>query len=101
MTCGKVIEETVSKGVCSGGVFVLTCQSHSPILACRKIVEETVSKWGRIDVLVNNAAFQGKLVEKFEDIDRSRLERTFHTNILVRPPSSTQHPSLPQQFTAY
>ena len=49
----------------------------------RKIVEETVSKWGRIDVLVNNAAFQGKLVEKFEDIDRSRLERTFHTNILV------------------
>lgn len=50
---------------------------------CRKIVDETVSKWGRIDVLVNNAAFQGKLVEKFEDIERSRLERTFHTNILV------------------
>ena len=50
---------------------------------CRKIVEETVSKWGRIDVLVNNAAFQGKLVENFEDIPRERLERTFHTNILV------------------
>ena len=46
-------------------------------------MEETVSKWGRIDVLVNNAAFQGKLVEKFEDIPRERLERTFHTNILV------------------
>lgn len=50
---------------------------------CKKIVEETVSKWGRIDVLVNNAAFQGKLVEKFEDITRERLERTYHTNILA------------------
>lgn len=51
--------------------------------AGRHIVDETVKKWGRIDILVNNAAFQGKLVEKFEEIDRARLERTFHTNILA------------------
>lgn len=25
----------------------------------RKVVDDTISKWGRIDILVNNAAFQG------------------------------------------
>ncbi|DBA83454.1 TPA: hypothetical protein ACH3X2_006390 [Trebouxia sp. C0005] len=49
---------------------------------CKKIVDETVSKWGHLDILVNNASFQGKSVEKFEDIDRERLEFTFHSNIL-------------------
>ena len=46
-------------------------------------MDETVKKWGRIDILVNNAAFQDKLVDKFEEISRDRLERTFHTNILA------------------
>jgi NAD(P)-dependent dehydrogenase (short-subunit alcohol dehydrogenase family) len=50
---------------------------------CRKVVEETVKRFGRIDVLVNNAAFQGKAVEGFEDIDAERLERTFRVNILA------------------
>ncbi len=30
------------------------------VLHCRKIVKETVDKFGRIDVLVNNASFQGE-----------------------------------------
>ena len=38
--------------------------------------------FGQLDILVNNASFQGKSVEKFEDIDRERLEFTFHSNIL-------------------
>jgi hypothetical protein len=50
---------------------------------CRKVVEDTVKRFGRIDILVNNAAYQGHSVEKFEDIDPERLERTFRTNILA------------------
>ncbi len=46
---------------------------------CRKLAE----RFGRIDILVNNAAFQGKAVEKFEDIDPERVERTFRTNIIA------------------
>ena len=46
-------------------------------------MEETVKKWGRIDILVNNAALQDKKVDNFEEIGRERLERTFHTNILA------------------
>ena len=45
-------------------------------------MQKTVDKWGRIDILVNNASFQGKNVENFEDISRQRLEFTFHSNIL-------------------
>lgn len=50
---------------------------------CRNIVKETVDKFGQLDVLVNNASFQGKDVENFEDITRERLEFTFHSNILA------------------
>jgi hypothetical protein len=50
---------------------------------CRKLVEDTVKRFGRIDILVNNAAFQGHSVEKFEEIDAERLELTFRTNILA------------------
>ena len=30
--------------------------------ACRKVIDDTVSKFGRVDILVNNASFQGKEV---------------------------------------
>ena len=61
-----------------------TCMHHHivPHWHCRKIVNETLSKWGQLDVLVNNASFQGKAVEKFEEITRERMEFTFHSNIL-------------------
>lgn len=51
--------------------------------ACRDLVESTVRKFGRIDVLVNNAAFQGKAIERFEELDAERIERTFRTNIVA------------------
>ena len=69
-------------------VKVLACQrfcvsTPAESMLCRKIVKETVDKFGQLDVLVNNASFQGKDVEKFEDITRERLEFTFHSNILA------------------
>ena len=50
---------------------------------CASIVEKTAGTFGRLDVLVNNAAFQGKAVESFEDIDAERVERTFRTNVIA------------------
>jgi NAD(P)-dependent dehydrogenase (short-subunit alcohol dehydrogenase family) len=49
---------------------------------CQKIITETMKRFGRIDVLVNNAAFQGKAVESFEEIDAERLSHTFSVNIM-------------------
>jgi NAD(P)-dependent dehydrogenase (short-subunit alcohol dehydrogenase family) len=48
--------------------------------ACDAIVEETLRDFGRIDILVNNAAFQ-KTFEKFEDISDEDIVRTFRVNI--------------------
>jgi hypothetical protein len=50
---------------------------------CKKVINDTVEKYGRIDVLVNNASFQGKHVNHFEEIDRERLEFAFNTNIIA------------------
>jgi NAD(P)-dependent dehydrogenase (short-subunit alcohol dehydrogenase family) len=46
----------------------------------RKVVEETVAKWGRLDVLVNNAGEQHP-DEDIRDITTQQLQRTFQTNI--------------------
>ncbi|KAL0387524.1 UNVERIFIED_CONTAM: Glucose and ribitol dehydrogenase [Sesamum radiatum] len=47
---------------------------------CRRVVEEVVNNYGRIDILVNNAAEQYE-ASTVEDIDEPRLERVFRTNI--------------------
>ena len=47
---------------------------------CRAIVQQAVDAFGRIDVLVNNAAFQ-MARDRFEDIPDEEWERTFRTNI--------------------
>lgn len=49
---------------------------------CRKIVEDTVAQYGRLDILVNNAAYQGRVVEKFEQIPRKQTIQCFMTNIV-------------------
>ncbi|KAF9605481.1 hypothetical protein IFM89_017500, partial [Coptis chinensis] len=48
---------------------------------CKKVVDMVASAFGRIDVLVNNAAEQYK-APSIEDIDETRLERVFRTNTL-------------------
>ena len=45
-----------------------------------KVVKKTLDAFGRLDVLVNNAAFQ-EHAESLEDITDERFEETFRTNI--------------------
>src|SRR6266542_2398444 len=47
---------------------------------CRKAVEQTVKKFGKVNILVNNAAEQHPQ-ESTEKITEEQLERTFRTNI--------------------
>ena len=49
---------------------------------CRYIIERAVSEFGRIDVLVNNAAFQMSH-EGIGDLPDEEIEYTFRTNILA------------------
>src|SRR4030095_3070336 len=47
---------------------------------CRKAVQRTIKEFGKIDILVNNAAEQHPQ-ESIEKISEKQLERTFRTNI--------------------
>lgn len=47
---------------------------------CERAVRETVAAFGRLDILVNNAAFQQHL-ENLEDLDDEQLQETLQTNI--------------------
>jgi NAD(P)-dependent dehydrogenase (short-subunit alcohol dehydrogenase family) len=47
---------------------------------CDTAVDQTISEFGRLDVLVNNAAYQ-QHQKSIEDLTDEQLETTFHTNI--------------------
>ncbi len=47
---------------------------------CREAIEKTVRTFGKIDILVNNAAVQF-YTESIEEVTSERLEQTFRTNI--------------------
>ncbi len=49
--------------------------------ACKAAVKKTVETFGKLHILVNNAAYQ-MAQKKFEDITEEQLRRTFDTNIL-------------------
>jgi NAD(P)-dependent dehydrogenase (short-subunit alcohol dehydrogenase family) len=47
---------------------------------CQQAVQQAVDEFGKLDILVNNAAEQHPQ-ESIEDISKEQLERTFRTNI--------------------
>src|SRR5436309_9786393 len=47
---------------------------------CREAVEQTIEKFGKLDILVNNAAFQ-QHQESIEELSNEQWEKTFRTNI--------------------
>jgi NAD(P)-dependent dehydrogenase (short-subunit alcohol dehydrogenase family) len=47
---------------------------------CREAVKKTVEEFGKLDILVNNAAFQ-EHVNKFEDLSEEHFDRTLKTNL--------------------
>src|SRR5687768_6086811 len=49
---------------------------------CRRVVDKAIAEFGRIDILVNNAAEQHPQ-ERIEDISREQLIRTFETNLFA------------------
>lgn len=48
--------------------------------SCQQAVEQVVNKFGKLNILVNNAAYQ-MMQEKFEDITIEQFHRTMETNI--------------------
>ena len=47
---------------------------------CRSAVESTVKEFGKLDILVNNAAYQNRQ-KSLEDVTEEQWDKTFRTNI--------------------
>lgn len=47
---------------------------------CKRAVKQTLEAFGRLDILVNNAAFQ-EHVNNFEDLSEDQFDRTMKTNL--------------------
>jgi NAD(P)-dependent dehydrogenase (short-subunit alcohol dehydrogenase family) len=48
---------------------------------CQQIVDDTIAAFGRLDILVNNAAYQ-QHQESLDELSDEQLEHTFRTNVL-------------------
>jgi NAD(P)-dependent dehydrogenase (short-subunit alcohol dehydrogenase family) len=71
----RVVREASRKAIVTPGD--ISDQAH-----CRSLVERTVADLGRIDILVNNAAYQMSR-EGIEQIPDGEWEHTFKTNIFA------------------
>jgi NAD(P)-dependent dehydrogenase (short-subunit alcohol dehydrogenase family) len=47
---------------------------------CEQLVRRTIKEFGRLDILVNNAAFQ-RTYDKLTDIPEEEFDRTYRTNV--------------------
>jgi NAD(P)-dependent dehydrogenase (short-subunit alcohol dehydrogenase family) len=75
-------EETRRVVEASGQKALTVAADLATEYGCAELVSKAVERFGRIDILVNNAAKQGKVVERFEDLDAKRVESTFSVNVV-------------------
>jgi NAD(P)-dependent dehydrogenase (short-subunit alcohol dehydrogenase family) len=73
-------EETKEVVEAIGGRALLIPGDVTKVEFCRRAVEQTVTEFGRLDILVNNAAFQ-QHQKSLEDVSEEQWDRTFRTNI--------------------
>jgi len=72
----KLVEE-------AGRKVLLLKGDLADVSVCEGVVKKTVEGLERIDILVNNAAYQDKAVEKFLDLSPERILRAFEVNIIA------------------
>ena len=75
----RIVEE-------AGRGALLIAADFADLKACARLFDETVKAFGRIDILANNAAFQGKVTESVAEIDEERIERSFRVDIMAMRP---------------
>jgi NAD(P)-dependent dehydrogenase (short-subunit alcohol dehydrogenase family) len=73
-------EETARQIEAEGGKSLLLPGDVSDAKFCQKAVEKTVKEFGKLDILVNNAAYQ-KHQNSIEEISLDDWDKTFKTNI--------------------
>lgn len=78
---GQDARQTEQEIANAGGEVLCLAGDLGQAAFCEQVVQQVVGKWGRIDVLVNNAGEQHPQ-DSLEDITEEQWQRTFRTNIL-------------------
>lgn len=73
-------EETARRVEAEGRACLLIPGDVSKSKFCQSAVEKTVKKFGKLDILVNNAAYQ-QHQKSLADVSDEQFEKTFKTNI--------------------
>jgi NAD(P)-dependent dehydrogenase (short-subunit alcohol dehydrogenase family) len=73
-------EETRRHIQAEGGRCLLLPGDVKDETYCQRAVAQVVAEFGKLDILVNNAAFQ-EHADALEDISTERLDETVHTNV--------------------
>lgn len=73
-------EETQTAVQHEGGEILLIPGDVRDPDFCQQAVEQTIQKFGKLDILVNNAALQ-KNQESYDDVTEEQWDDTFRTNI--------------------
>jgi NAD(P)-dependent dehydrogenase (short-subunit alcohol dehydrogenase family) len=76
----KDADETVAAVEQEGGRAIKIAGDVADEHLCSEAVETAIKEFGRLDILVNNAAEQHE-TEDFREIDSRQIERTFRTNV--------------------
>ena len=69
----RLVEDAGRKAICIRGD--IQDEGH-----CRELVEEVYNQFGRLDCLINNAAYQ-MAIDDLEDYTPEQIDRTFRTNV--------------------
>ena len=77
---GKDAEATKEKVEKRGGNCLPIKMDVRDSTSCREAVAKVVDTYGKLNILVNNAAYQ-MTQEKFEDISEDQFRRTMETNV--------------------
>ena len=76
----KDADETVRLVREAGGEAFAVAGDIGSEAFCRRAISKVIREWGRLDIVVNNAAEQHPQAS-LEDITEKQLERTFRTNV--------------------
>jgi short-subunit dehydrogenase len=69
----------VANGIIANGAEVLVVKADVSIEAdCKRIIDETMNKFGKIDILINNAGISMRAI--FRDLDLDVMRRLMDTN---------------------
>lgn len=78
----KDAEETQRQVEQEGRRCLLLPGDVSEERVCKELIEKTIDEFGKLDILVNNAAEQHP-AESLEEISADQLEKTFRTNVFA------------------